>query len=81
MKKKQIYLLTIKKKDDTYKAAFSDFVDAVNEFERQRQDVSNQGYTCVVNTMYDDETYVNVAKCTKGQNVVRLRIENVPLNS
>lgn len=38
-----------------------------------------QGYTCVVNTMYDGETYVKVAKCTKGHSVVRLRIENVSL--
>lgn len=79
MEKKQIYLLTIKKTDGMYKAAFSEFANAVNEFERQRQEVSNQGYACVVNTMYDDETYVKVAKCTKGQSVVRLRIENVPL--
>lgn len=81
MDKKQINLLTIKKADGTHTAAFSEFVDAVNEFERQRQEVSNQGYTCVVNSMYNDETYVKVAKCTKGQSVVRLRIENVPLNS
>lgn len=79
MEKKQIYLLTTKKADDMYKAAYSEFVDALNEFEMQRQEVSNQGYTCVMNTMYDDETYVKVAKCTKGHSVVRLRLENVPL--
>ena len=74
-----IYLLTNMDKDGVQKTAYFDFAEALHEFNGIYASCDEAGYTGVTQAMYDDETYIKVAKLTKDGDVIRLRLENVPV--
>lgn len=84
MKDKVIYLLTqkVSTKDDVkvLKYAHESMEAARNAFNREVAIFKSDGYEGAEQAMYDDETYVKVAKLTnKAGEVFRIRLEMITL--
>lgn len=77
MDKKFVYLFTEKKEDTVKKAVYNEWQRCLDQFNMEVALMEHDGWQVVVNAMYDDETFIKVAKFTKGSEIVRLRIENV----
>lgn len=77
MDKKFVYLYTEKKDETVKKAVYTEWQRCLDQFNMEVALMEHDGWLAVVNAMYDDESYIKVAKFTKGKDVIRLRIESV----
>jgi len=77
MDKKFMYLFTEKKEDTVKKVVYNEWQRCLDQFNMEVALMEHDGWQVVVNAMYYDETFIKVAKFTKGSEIVRLRIENV----
>lgn len=75
---KEIYLITRKFNGEVIKSALEDANDALDEFNTAYRTAQKTGYKCTSNSLANDECFVKVAKCTKGDDVIKMRLESIP---
>jgi hypothetical protein len=79
--KKTICLFTRKFGGDVVKSAYTDFQKALDEFNNAYHSNQKCGFSCIAQTTIDEDgNYTKVAKCQKGDEIIRLRLESVPLD-
>lgn len=78
--KPQMYLFTRKDKNGVHRTVYQNFTTGLNAFYRYSDKFRSKGYDGVVNAIHDQEQYIKVAKYTKGDDTIRLRLENVDVD-